>query len=173
MNTSAVAKLLGVSSSTIQRWVKQLELQMERNELGHYSFTDEDIQLLKQVQEQLKKGVMIQDVTVERKKTRTGVVKSAGNDPFTEKLLARMNEFEQRLNKKADDVVSYQLLQHRREIEELQAEVEMLNKRIQCLEEGINKENQHIPSDHEFVFDKELPRKKSKRKNLITSLFGF
>ncbi|WP_102274006.1 MerR family transcriptional regulator [Cytobacillus massiliigabonensis] len=173
MNTSAVAKLLGVSSSTIQRWVKQLELQMERNELGHYSFTDEDIQLLKHVQEQLKKGVMLQDVTVEGKKTRIGVVKSAGNDPFTEKLLERINEFEQRLNKKADDVVSYQLLQHRREIEELQAEVELLNKKIQCLEEGINKENQRIPSDQVFIFDKELPKKKSKRKNLITSLFGF
>lgn len=172
MNTSAVAKLLGVSSSTIQRWVKQLELQMERNELGHYSFTDEDIQLLKQVQEQLKKGVMLQDVTVERKKTRTGVVKSAGNDPFTEKLLARINEFEQRLNKKADDVVSYQLLQHRREIEELQAEVDKLNKKIECLEEKISNESQRMPSDHVLIFDKEVPRK-NKRKNLITSLFGF
>ncbi|MED3575813.1 MerR family transcriptional regulator [Cytobacillus praedii] len=173
MNTSAVAKLLGVSSSTIQRWVKQLELQMDRNELGHYSFTDGDIQLLKQVQEQLKKGVMLQDVTVEGKKTRIGVVKPAANEQIDEKLLEKIKEFEQRLNKKADDVVSYQLLQHRREIEELQAEVEKLTQRIECIEEWMNKEHQRIPSDHAFIFDKELPKKKTKRKNLITSLFGF
>ena len=49
MNTSEVAKLLGVSSSTIQRWVKQLELPMERNERGHYHFNQEDIDLLKNI----------------------------------------------------------------------------------------------------------------------------
>lgn len=146
---------------------------MVRNELGHYSFTDEDIQLLKHVQEQLKKGIMLQDITVEEKKKRIGIVKSVENNQLTEKLLARMDELEQRLNKKADDVVSYQLLQHRREIEELQAEVERLNKKIASLEEGMNKENQQIPSEHAFIFDKEPPRKKSKRKKSITSLFGF
>jgi chromosome-anchoring protein RacA len=173
MNTSAVAKLLGVSSSTIQRWVKQLELQMERNELGHYLFTDGDIQLLKHVQEQLKNGVMLQDVTVEGKRTRIGVVKPSGDDPKLGKLLERINEFEQKLNKKADDVVSYQLLQHRREIEELQAEVDKLTKKIEFLEKGKEKDEQHPPSDNVLIFDKELPKKKSKRKNLITSLFGF
>jgi chromosome-anchoring protein RacA len=45
MNTSEVAKLLGVSTSTIQRWVKQLELPMERNERGHYHFSSEDIEI--------------------------------------------------------------------------------------------------------------------------------
>ena len=39
MNTNMVASELGVSAKTVQRWVKQLNLPAERNELGHYSFT--------------------------------------------------------------------------------------------------------------------------------------
>ncbi|MFE8696701.1 MerR family transcriptional regulator [Cytobacillus sp. FJAT-53684] len=172
MNTSAVAKLLGVSPSTIQRWVKQLELKMERNELGHYLFTDEDITLLKHVQEQLKTGVMLQDLSVE-KKTRKGTVKAAVNDSITEKLIARMNDFDQRLNQKADDVVSYQLLQHRREIEELQAEVKKLHERIEHLEDEANGIKKSIPSENLFIFDQEKPKKNLKKKSFITSLFGF
>ena len=53
MNTSEVAKLLGVSASTIQRWVKQLGLPMEKNERGHYYFCSDDINLLKEIHEQL------------------------------------------------------------------------------------------------------------------------
>ncbi|MDV7764418.1 MerR family transcriptional regulator, partial [Peribacillus sp. CSMR9] len=41
MNTSAVARLLNVSHSTIQRWVTQLNMEVERNQLGHYQFSDE------------------------------------------------------------------------------------------------------------------------------------
>lgn len=43
MNTNMVASELGVSAKTVQRWVKQLNLPAERNELGHYSFTTEDV----------------------------------------------------------------------------------------------------------------------------------
>lgn len=43
MNSSEVAKHLGVSTSTVQRWVKQLNLPMERNERGHYTFKEEDL----------------------------------------------------------------------------------------------------------------------------------
>ncbi|MCL6573756.1 MAG: helix-turn-helix domain-containing protein, partial [Bacillus sp. (in: Bacteria)] len=43
MNTSEVAKLLGVSSSTVQRWVKQLRLPMEKNDRFHYHFNSDYI----------------------------------------------------------------------------------------------------------------------------------
>lgn len=58
MNTNEVAKLLGVSASTIQRWIKQLQLPMERNERGHYHFSQEDIELLKEIHEQLQNGTL-------------------------------------------------------------------------------------------------------------------
>ncbi|MBP2240465.1 chromosome-anchoring protein RacA [Cytobacillus eiseniae] len=173
MNTSAVAKLLGVSSSTIQRWVKLLELHMERNELGHYSFTDEDIQLLKEVKEQLNTGVLLQDVTVEKRKIRKGAAKIAANDQLTARLMEKINHIELRLNQKADDVVSYQLLQHRREIEEIQQEIKNLHAHINQLEEGQKGLNQNIPTENLHFIDQETPKKKMKRKNLIASLFSF
>ncbi|KAB2334719.1 MerR family transcriptional regulator [Cytobacillus depressus] len=175
MNTSAVAKLLGVSPSTIQRWVRQLGLQMERNELGHYLFKEGDIELLKQVQDQLSKGIILQDVTVHEGKTRKGTLKTivSIDDNVTEKLLEKIEMLEKKLNGKADDVVSYQLLQHRREIEELQAEVKSLTERIEKLESKQNGSKKELPADNLLVFDTEKPVQKIKKKNILTSLFGF
>lgn len=64
MNTNMVASELGVSAKTVQRWVKQLNLPAERNELGHYSFTTEDVKVLKSVQKQISEGTAIQDIHV-------------------------------------------------------------------------------------------------------------
>ncbi|EWG09417.1 MerR family transcriptional regulator [Cytobacillus firmus] len=174
MNTSAAAKLLGVSPSTIQRWVKQLELRTERNELGHYLFTEDDISLLKQVQDQLNQGIILQDVTVKGKKTRKGTVHvEAAAAPAIEKIYLKISELEKLLNGKADDVVSYQLLQHRSEIEELQKENARLLKRIEVLEARTADKNRDIPADTLLVFDQEKPRNKLKKRNIFTMLFGF
>ena len=43
LNTKSVAEMLGISTRTVQRWVKQLNLNMERNDLGHFIFTEENI----------------------------------------------------------------------------------------------------------------------------------
>ncbi|MDE3840824.1 chromosome segregation protein [Bacillus methanolicus] len=169
MNTSAVAKLLGVSQSTVQRWVKQLNLKMERNELGHYVFTDEDIELLKQVHEQLKNGVPLQDLAVTAKKTRKGTAKTSNNDRVNEELVNKINDLERKLDDKADSVVSYQLLQHRREIEELQNEIKKLHKRIELLEQ---KHSEKKKSENLLVFD-QSGQKKKQRKKFISMLFGF
>ncbi|EIJ79793.1 polar chromosome segregation protein [Bacillus methanolicus PB1] len=168
MNTSAVAKLLGVSQSTVQRWVKQLNLKMERNELGHYVFKDEDIELLKQVHEQLKNGVPLQDLAVNAKKIRKGTGKIS-NDRVNEELVNKINDLEKRLDDKADSVVSYQLLQHRREIEELQNEIKKLHKRIELLEQ---KHSEKKKSENLLVFD-QTGQKKNQRKKFISMLFGF
>ncbi len=66
MNTNMAAKELGVSAKTVQRWVKQLNLPAERNELGHYSFTPEDLDVLKSVKRQISEGTALLDVQVPR-----------------------------------------------------------------------------------------------------------
>lgn len=173
MNTSAVASALNVSQSTIQRWVKQLDLQMERNELGHYFFTEKDVYLLKQVQEQLNSGIALQDVTVKGKKSRKGSTKSAEQTYSYEKLIAKISDLEVRLNAKADDVVAYQLLQHRLEIEEMQKEIAKLTEKIAVLEEEKTKKTKQIPADALLMYDNEKPRKKTRKKKILTMLFGF
>ncbi|WP_258535773.1 MerR family transcriptional regulator [Bacillus sp. 03113] len=172
MNTNAVAKLLGVSPSTIQRWVKQFKLEMTRNELGHYLFTEEDISQLKQIQEQLHNGVSLHDISVNGNRSRKGTLKTSENDKRALEILVKMNELERKLNDKADSVVSYQLLHHRDEIEQLQKQMKKLSGQIEALEKKMEI-NKNIYSENLLVFDQTKPKKKIKRKNIISTFFSF
>ncbi|GHI00932.1 MerR family transcriptional regulator [Neobacillus kokaensis] len=172
MNSTEVAKLLGVSVSTVQRWVKQLGLPMERNDRGHYYFKDEDIQLLKNIQEQLQNGAILQDIApvTEKKNSRKGTVKTIEDDQRIEFLITKVKEIELNLHAKADSVTSYQLLQHRREIEDLQTQITKLNDTIVMLQQELNTlkaaptlEKLHVLGDGKI---------KRKKKNFVSSLFG-
>ncbi|WP_160721006.1 MerR family transcriptional regulator [Bacillus sp. USDA818B3_A] len=170
MNTSEVAKLLGVSASTIQRWVKQLELPMEKNERGHYHFSSEDIQQLREIHEKLQAGTLLHEISPvgEKKSVRKGTVNAVVNDKAIEKLSAKVRELELSLHDKADSVTSYQLLQHRREIEELQEQVKTLTQQVQLLQSQLNELNLPVKNDQPIVIEhKEVKRKK---KNFISSL---
>ncbi|MEH7308775.1 MerR family transcriptional regulator [Neobacillus drentensis] len=173
MNTSEVAKLLGVSTSTIQRWVKQLELPMERNERGHYHFSNEDIEVLKKIHEQLQNGTLIQEITPlkEKKVPRKGAIKIVEDNQELEKLNEKVSKLEIELHSKADSVVSYQLLQHRREIEELQIQVNELTKQLDQFQKLLSKVNLPSQIDDPIVFDSS--KGKRKKKNIVSSLLGF
>jgi len=173
MNTSEVAKLLGVSASTIQRWVKQLGLPMEKNERGHYYFCSDDINLLKEIHEQLQKGTLLHEITSvnEQKRVRKGSVKANDNEKAIEKLSTKISELEISLNAKADSVASYQLLQHRREIEELQDHVKNLTQHVNLLQNQLNNLTLPVQIEKPIVFDQSKDKKKKKR--FVSSIFGF
>ncbi|MGV2938831.1 MerR family transcriptional regulator [Mesobacillus sp. LC4] len=173
MNTSAVAKMLGVSPSTIQRWVKQANLQMERTELGHYQFSDESIEVLKDIKDQLNNGVLLQDLKVKGRKHRKAAIPAVKPDLPVEKLMKRMEEIEKRLDRKADEVVSYQLLQHRREIEELQKEVARLTEVITSMEEAAAQRETITQEENKLSLTPGNTLKKFKKRNIISSFFGF
>ncbi|QZD58199.1 chromosome-anchoring protein RacA [Bacillus pumilus] len=147
MNTNEVAKEIGVSSKTIQRWVKQLNIPVARNELGHYEFHEDIVQLLKEVKHQMSEGVILQDIRLPiHEATVQQLSPAAETDASTRRIEAlekqvkqliqqqlhvtdvenRLQELERKLAKKADEGVSYQLLQHRREIEDLTTKLERL-----------------------------------------------
>ncbi|MCY7492546.1 chromosome-anchoring protein RacA [Bacillus safensis] len=147
MNTNEVAKEIGVSSKTIQRWVKQLNIPVARNELGHYEFHEDILQLLKEVKYQMSEGVILQDIQLPiHKKTVHQSASAAQTDVSIQRIEAlekqvkeliqqqlhvtdaedRLQELERKLAKKADEGVSYQLLQHRREIEDLSTKINRL-----------------------------------------------
>jgi chromosome-anchoring protein RacA len=170
MNTTEVAKLLEVSPSTIQRWVKQLELPMGRNDRGHYFFNNEDIHLLKEIQVKVQNGVLLQDIApIKEKKTRKGIVKVPENDPPVERLICKVRELELKLNDKADSVASYQLLQHRQDLEDLQCKVVELNQQVESLQKQLA--DLKNPLQTETI--QENHKKKAKKKNIFRTLFGF
>lgn len=172
MNTSAVAKLLGVSPSTIQRWVKQANLQMERTELGHYQFSEESIEILKDIKDQLNNGVLLQDLKIKGRKHRKAAIPAVKPDFPIERMVKRMEEIEKRLDRKADEVVSYQILQHRREIEELQNEVGRLNEVITSMQEAAA-QRETVQGENKLSLTPGNSLKKFKKRNIISSFFGF
>jgi chromosome-anchoring protein RacA len=166
LNTRAVAELLGISVSTVQRWVKQLGLKMERNELGHFIFSEEDIELLKEVKIQLQQGKILQEIEVCSSSKRTGSLKTVQSDESVDKLMSKFKEIEDSLQQKADSVVSYQILQHRREIEELQEQISNLTVKLANIEELLQK-------DQETAVSKENMKKAPKKRNKIfQAIFG-
>jgi chromosome-anchoring protein RacA len=165
LNTRAVAKLLRISVSTVQRWVKQLALEMERNELGHFIFSEDDIALLKEVKNQLQQGKILQEIEISSNK-RIGHVKTNDSDEFVEQITSKLKEIEISLEQKADSVVSYQLLQHRREIEELQEQILLLTEKISNLEEVLQRDKEAALSKEKI---KNTPRKRNK---FLQSIFG-
>ncbi|MEH7418867.1 MerR family transcriptional regulator [Neobacillus drentensis] len=173
MNTSEVAKLLGVSASTIQRWVKQLELPMEKNERGHYHFSSKDIDLLKEIHEKLQAGTLLHEISPvsEKKVIRKGTVKTVDHDKANEILFEKVRELELSLHAKADSVASYQLLQHRREIEELQEQVKKLTQQMEHLQTQLTELTSPIQTETPIVFDQ--TKAKRKKKNFMSSLLSF
>lgn len=173
MNTNAVAKLLGVSPSTIQRWVKQANLQMERTELGHYQFSDESIEILKDIKTQLNSGVLLQDLKIKGRQPRKATVKGSSTEIALGSLVRRMEEFDQRLERKADEVVSYQILQHRREIEELQSELSNLKLLITSMQEAAAQRENDAAMERTDSWESLSTIRNSKKKNFMSAFFGF
>ena len=50
MKTVDVAKSLGIHPSTVLKWVKMADIELERNESGHCEFTEENIEALRDFQ---------------------------------------------------------------------------------------------------------------------------
>lgn len=169
MNTSAVAKMLGVSPSTIQRWVKQANLQMERTELGHYQFSEESIGVLKKIQEQLNQGVLLQDLKIMKPRKAAVTV----NDTAIAVLNNRVDRVECELNGKADEVVSYQLLQHRQEIEELKTEVARLQELVRSMHQVAVQQEHPDLDESKPTYTPVSSLRKYKKRKILSSFFGF
>ena len=177
LNTKSVAEMLGISTRTVQRWVKQLNMNMARNDLGHFIFTEENIEQLKQVKKQLDEGILLQDITLEKHK-RSGIIKSSQPEKKKEEMEEIQEELEDKISlletslyQKADSVVSYQLLQHRREIEELQEQVSYLTGRLSDLEKLFFLVNETAASLDQKQY--ENPISPRKQKSFLRRIFGF
>ena len=143
--TKTVSEQLGVNPTTIQRWVKYFNIPCHRNEHGHYLFKDSDILLLKNIKEQLNRGLSMAEVQIEqhnnKKETRPRTLKKEEMIEKFNELSTRMNDIERRLEEKADEVVAYQLLQHRSEIDDLLHKLTKLEHQIEQLQEKQQKES--------------------------------
>jgi chromosome-anchoring protein RacA len=162
LKTKTVSEELGVNPTTVQRWVRHFNIQCDKNEHGHYLFKPEDIEQLRAIKVQLDNGLLMSDIQIQTFQTSE---KSELPTQFEEKfdrLNAAIIALEKKVEEKADAVVSYQMLQHASELEELIKKMENMEARLQDLEVALLK--QSYPDEKLYV--KEKPKK-----NWFVSLF--
>lgn len=115
--TSEVAKKLKVTPNLISKIAK--ELHISKDNQGFYTFTEKDISKI--------------DIYISKK----NIEKPQNIETQLQSLLKRIKDNEYSISQKADSVVTFQLLQHRQEIEECHKEIENLHHKIEILKEQL------------------------------------
>lgn len=115
--TAEVAKKLNVTPNLVSKMAK--ELKISKDEQGYYTFTDKDISKI---------NVHISKKNIEKQSTL---------DIQLHNLLKRIKDNEYSISQKADNVVSFQLLQHRQEIEDCRKEIMELHHKIDILKDQL------------------------------------
>ncbi|EOP70527.1 chromosome-anchoring protein RacA [Bacillus cereus] len=175
--TPFIAKKLGVSPKAVVRIAQQLNLTIKKNKYGHFIFTQGDLDLMleyhRSQMDQPHNSQTTQKTSsndVEKLKTQVNtIVQNTSSNDFKQltaqltTITRRLDRMEEQMQDKANDVVTYQLLQHRREMEEML-------ERIQKLEAALKKEEPiYITPDAKPTYERE---KKPKRRKMIFSIFG-
>jgi chromosome-anchoring protein RacA len=163
LKTKTVSEELGVNPTTVQRWVRHFNIQCDKNEHGHYLFKQEDIEQLREIKAQLDNGLLMSDIQIQSfQSSEKSVELPTQFEEKFDRLNAAINALEKKVEEKADAVVSYQMLQHASELEELIKKMENMEARLQDLEVALLKNN--YPEEKLYV--KEKPKK-----NWFVSLF--
>ncbi|GAF23930.1 MULTISPECIES: chromosome-anchoring protein RacA [Shouchella] len=142
--TKEVSMELGVNPTTIQRWTKFFKISCDVNEQGHFLYTDEHLPLFRAIQEQLRAGKKLKDISLDSKQEKEKRIPSVPKkqyDAKLEQMYQQVHVLEQRLETKADDVVSYQLLKHRSELDDMMKVLDRLENRLIQMEERYQQEN--------------------------------
>ncbi|MDT8859963.1 chromosome-anchoring protein RacA [Alkalihalobacillus sp. MEB130] len=177
MKTKEVSEQLGVNPTTIQRWAKYFGLECETNEHGHYLYTATHLEIFRNVQDQLKEGKRMKDIQFEggerHKQEKTEFIETSVYEEKLEAVLSRVNELDEKVSQKADEVVSYQLLKHRTELEDMMKMIKKLETRLSEMEHKVHQ------SSHSNGDEQELPMVvggnsvKTKKWRSFKQLFSF
>lgn len=167
LKTHEVAKELGMAPRTIRKWVKKYKIPCVKNDYGHYVYDQKAIALLETLKassEVVGTLEVYEDVLKNKETVMNNDHSHHSKELQMENILERMNRAEQLLEQKADEVVSYQLLQQRQEIEELTRKIEKLETIIQTLQDSSVKKY-----EPPLIFDQPI---KSKRRSVFRTIFG-
>lgn len=159
MKTHEAARELGVSSQTVIKWIRHYNIDCAKNERGHFDISKENIK-------QIREAHNIQT----RSSARKGHVQSSADFDALEaqiqemckqmgSMMGRIAENDRRIEEKAGEVVTFQVLEHRTEITNLQKKIYELEERLAMVEEQLEKKEG-------FIANKKLPRWKTLFMNL-------
>ncbi|TYS64516.1 MerR family transcriptional regulator [Sutcliffiella horikoshii] len=169
LKTHEVAKELGMAPRTVRKWVQKYEIPCRKNDYGHYVYDEEALARLETLKANSEvAGALDVDFETDSKEVHLENmnVRSEKSKAFDHQLVTlaeRVSRTEQMIQQKADEVVSYQLLQQRKEIEELTKKVDRLESMLDQLQAPAKK------MEPPLIFD-QPPQQK--RRNVFRSIFG-
>ncbi|MGA9288496.1 MAG: MerR family transcriptional regulator [Anaerobacillus sp.] len=138
LKTKQVSDELGVNPTTVQRWVKYFDLSCEKNELGHFLFTSETLEELKEIKNDLRRGYSMEKIKSKDSTKSSTPQKIVSQQLFEQRLdrfSMRLEQLERQLEEKANEVITVQVLQHRSELDELVKKVTSLEDKLLELED--------------------------------------
>ncbi|MCP1123637.1 MULTISPECIES: chromosome segregation protein [Bacillus] len=159
--TPMIAKKLGTSPKAVIRLAQQIGLELKKNKFGHYVFYEQDLQQMLEFQRSVPNQ--------EHEPSSYHAAEAAPSNEMQQfitqlkDISLRLDRLEEKLQEKADDVVNYQLLQHRNEMEEMHARIEQLEMTL--------KQKESIYMTPEVAAAKQ--EEKPKRRKMLLSIFGF
>lgn len=164
MKTVDVAKSLGIHPSTVLKWVKMADIELERNESGHCEFTEENVEALKNFQQNRNRQAVVKVVekVVEKEEVILSDERAQDMQKQLDQLFLRLIENEKRTEEKAGEVVTFQILEHR-------SEIDRLNKVITKLENRVVEIESQLKSEDSLKAKKPVPRWRS----FLTGIFSY
>lgn len=176
LKTKDAAKLLAVSMTTIKRWAAMFPNFFPKDRFGHYTFSEQQISMLSHIKDQINLGEPLESIHLDAFhdeqmsiSSQENPIEPSDHEPMS-KLLTRMDHIERTLEQKADEVVMFQLLQQRKELEELR----LMIKEVAAALEPIQKTSSQAPSTLEAspsTAASRLPAPPRKR-SLLRSFFS-
>ncbi|MFE5318864.1 MerR family transcriptional regulator [Paenibacillus sp. NPDC056579] len=168
-STKEVALKLGVSSTTVKRWVAFFHGWFQKDEFGHYIFSSGDISRLGSIKEQLQQGMTMQAIM---DANGEGSKKEKASPPppsaaATQELLHHITQLELKLAQKADDIVNLQVLQHRNELEDIRKTVQALASEVESIQRSLSRH-----SERTLASLRDTP-KANKKKSFLSMLSNF
>ncbi|MED3941576.1 MerR family transcriptional regulator [Priestia megaterium] len=160
MKTVDVAKSLGIHPSTVLKWVKMANIELERNESGHCEFTEKNIEALRNFQKNRNRQAVVK--VVEKEEVVISDERAQDMQKQLDQLFLRLIENEKRTEEKAGEVVTFQILEHR-------SEIDRLNKVITKLENRVVELESQLKSEDSLKGKKPVPRWRS----FLTGIFSY
>lgn len=151
--TSQVAEQLQLTNKKVLLFLKKGNLKVEKTHNG-YLFTEEQIEQIKEIYEASAQ-------TIETKQND-----SDNNIDIIKELTQKLIKLEEKVETKANEVVSVQILEHRCEIEDLKKVVVKLENQVEQLNEQVTL----LKADLED--QKKIITFKPKKRFAILSIFG-
>ena len=151
--TSQVAEQLQLTNKKVLLFSKKGKLNVEKSSNGTYLFTEDQMMQIKEIYE-----ASIQPVETKQN--------DQANSSHIIELGQKLDKIEEKLETKANEVVSVQILEHRREIEDLKKLVSKLGDEVLQLNENIS------TLKTELEDQKKIVAFKPKKRFAILSIFG-